>query len=211
MTPTPVTYFKLALVGLLLVGIFVLAGIGKIDASAALDKATTAIGALVVALGISGAGGAVAAKLGSAAVTNVTAPANDVAAKAAAVKVASSLLLVLVAALLLSGCLSSAPIVPVTPANQAQITACQNTATLHNGVVIGDFVVGGGTTALAATAAIVQDQNAKNDMAIVGAGLGAVTVVGTALAGYSASNFANSQCSQVVGALPSISQPAAGQ
>ena len=54
------TYIKLAIVGLMLAGIFVLAALGKIDAQVAITSAVGAVGALVVALGISSAGGAAA-------------------------------------------------------------------------------------------------------------------------------------------------------
>jgi len=65
-TPTPpLTYVKLAIVALALVGGFVLCALGKIDASSMFDKTSTMIGALVVALGISGAGAAIAGKLAS--------------------------------------------------------------------------------------------------------------------------------------------------
>lgn len=53
-------YLKLGIVGLMLVGIFVLAALGKIDAQVAITSAVGAVGALVVALGISSAGGAAA-------------------------------------------------------------------------------------------------------------------------------------------------------
>jgi len=102
----------------------------------------------------------------------------------------------------LAGCISSAPIVPVTSANSAQISSCQGTATLHNDVVIGGFVLGGATSGLATAAAAFTDQNTKTDLAIAGAIAGAVLIADTAVAGFAASNFANSQCSSVVGALP---------
>lgn len=112
--------------------------------------------------------------------------------------------------LLLSGCISSAPIVPVTPANQAQVSTCENIASLHNGVVIGDFVVGGAAAGLAGVAAAVTDTNTKNALAIGSAITGALGVVGTAIAGFTASNFSNSQCSNVVGPL-SAKRPEAAQ
>ncbi len=66
----------------------------------------------------------------------------------------------------LSGCLSSAPIVPVTAANQAQIASCQGTAALHNDIVLGDFVFAGAGTALSGVGALVSDSTSKNDAAI---------------------------------------------
>lgn len=54
------TYLKLGIVGLMLVGIFVLAALGKIDAQVAIASAVASVGSLVLALGISSAGGAAA-------------------------------------------------------------------------------------------------------------------------------------------------------
>lgn len=117
------------------------------------------------------------------------------------------LFLVAALALLSAGCLSSAPLVPVTPANQAQIATCQNTATEHNIFVIGDFALSGGTAGVAAAASIAQDQNAKNALSITGIGLGGALAIGTAVAELSASNFTNSRCTDVVGALPTAKNP----
>ena len=110
-----------------------------------------------------------------------------------------------VSMILLSACISSAPIVPVTPANQSQIAVCQSDATLHNSVVIGDFIIGGITSGLAAVSAGLPgtDANAKTGLAISAAAVGALTVTGAAVAGFTAANFVNSNCSTVVGALPS--------
>lgn len=116
-----------------------------------------------------------------------------------------------VAALLLSGCMSSAPTVPVTPANQAQVTSCQNTASLHNDVVIGDFVFGGAGAATGGIGAAVTDSNQRAWLAGGAAVASGLVVAGTAIAGFSAKNFANSHCSEVVGDLPALAKPAAGQ
>ncbi len=113
-------------------------------------------------------------------------------------------------AVLLSGCLTSAPIVPVTPANQAQVTSCQSTASFHDGIVIGDFAFGGIGAGLATAAAAVTDSSTKTGLAVAGAGVGGLLIAGTALAELTASNFANSQCSSVVGSLPTSPAPAAG-
>lgn len=102
-------------------------------------------------------------------------------------------------------CISSAPIVPVTPANTDQISSCQTTAEWHNGVVIGDFVFGGAGAALGGIGAAVTDSNTKTGLAIGAAVAGGLTAVGAAIAGYTASNFANSNCSNVVGQLPTVS------
>jgi hypothetical protein len=102
------------------------------------------------------------------------------------------------------GCLSSAPIVPVTPANQDQVTTCQGIATEHNAFVVGDMVIGGATTGLGTIAGVLpaDQSSAKSDLALVAAGTAAIAAVGAALSGVTAASFSNSQCSNVVGALP---------
>jgi hypothetical protein len=102
----------------------------------------------------------------------------------------------------LPACISSAPITPVTPANQDQVSTCQSIASLHNGVVIGDFAVGGITSGLAGVGAALTDTQTKTDLAIAAAAAGAVALVGTGIAGLTSADFANSNCSSVVGALP---------
>jgi hypothetical protein len=114
-------------------------------------------------------------------------------------------------AMMLLGCLSSAPIVPVTPDNSAWVSSCESTASLHNDVVLGDFVFGAAGTTLAGVAALEPSSNAgaKDALAISAAITGGLGLIGTAVAGYTASNFANSKCSAVVGALPAGPLPAA--
>jgi hypothetical protein len=104
--------------------------------------------------------------------------------------------------LYLTACLSSAPIVPETAANQDQIATCQATAELHNGVVVGDFVLGGAAPALGAVAAALPNGSGKTDLGITAAVTAGVLAVGATLVGYTASNFAASNCSSVVGQLP---------
>lgn len=137
--------------------------------------------------------------------TNVAAVAKVTAVKAAG---AAMLLMLALMVVLLGGCLSSAPTVPVTPANQGQVNVCQNTAALHNGVVISDFVLGGTSAGLASAAAAFSDQNTKTTLAVAGASVAGALIIGTALAELTASNFANSQCAAVVGALPTAPTPA---
>jgi hypothetical protein len=118
-----------------------------------------------------------------------------------AVKAAGSALMLVV----LSGCLTSAPIVPVTPSNQVQVTSCENTATLHNADVVADFAFGGIGVGMSGVSAAVSDNKGLQQGLAVGAAIaGGLTIIGTALAGYSASNFASSQCPTVVGALPAL-------
>ena len=111
-------------------------------------------------------------------------------------------LAIALAALSLVGCIPGAPIVPVTPANQAQIAACGSIVTVHNGVVVGDFVVGAGATGLASAAAVVNDVGTKNGLAVAGIITSAVGAVGVAIAGFTAADFVNSNCASVMGSLP---------
>lgn len=109
------------------------------------------------------------------------------------------------------GCLSSAPLVPVTPANTAQISACETTATDHNALVVGDFALTGGATGLGAIGALESGTQTKTDFAIAAAGAGAVAIVASSLIALTASSFASNQCSGLVGALPSAPLPAASE
>jgi hypothetical protein len=56
-------YVKLGIVAIFEIGVFVLADSGRIDAAAALTAATTGVGVLVAALGISGGASAIAAAM----------------------------------------------------------------------------------------------------------------------------------------------------
>ena len=112
--------------------------------------------------------------------------------------------------LLASGCLSSAPTVPVTPANSAQITTCENTATFHNDLVIGDFVFSGAAGTLGAVGAVASDSTAKTDAAIGAAIAGGAAVLTSSLIALTTSNYANNGCGSVVGALPVAAPAPAG-
>jgi hypothetical protein len=101
-----------------------------------------------------------------------------------------------------SGCISSAPVVPVTPANQAQVSSCESTAAAHNDVVIGGFVLGGVGAGLGTVGGLVSDPGQKTGLAIGAAVAGGVAGILAILSGFTAYNFANSHCSDVVGALP---------
>jgi hypothetical protein len=121
---------------------------------------------------------------------------------------------VLAAAVLLaapcSGCLADAPIVPITPANQAQVTTCENTAALHNGFVIGDFTLTGAGGALGAVGALEPGSQAKTGLAIGATIAGAGAILASSVVALSSSNFANNHCSDVVGPLPA-NPPASSQ
>jgi hypothetical protein len=108
-----------------------------------------------------------------------------------------------------TGCISSAPLVPETAANAQQIQTCEQTALAHNDVVIGDFTLGGLGAASGAAAAIVGGSNTglSTGLAVGAAVAAALATGGTGLAAFTASNFANSQCSSVVGPLPASAKP----
>lgn len=106
-------------------------------------------------------------------------------------------------ALSVSGCISAVPIGPVTPSNQSQVSGCQNIASTHNDIVVGDFVFSGAATAVGGVAALETGTDVRTALAITSAILGAVTGVGAAVTAYTASEFTNGQCSTVVGPLSS--------
>lgn len=108
---------------------------------------------------------------------------------------------------LVSGCLPGVPVVVDTPANHAQILACESIASTHNDIVFGDYVLAGGVTGLASTAAAVSSSgNTKTDLAIASAITGGVLLAGTALASYSAADFSSSNCASFVGSLPPMAK-----
>ena len=127
----------------------------------------------------------------------------------AATKTLSVLALLVPAATLLSGCLTSAPMVPVTPANSAQVSSCQNTAALHNAFTIAGFGFSGSTAALAGVAASEPDSNGslKTALGVAGAIVGGVAIVAVAVGELTNSNFQNSNCASVVGPLPTAPNP----
>lgn len=101
-----------------------------------------------------------------------------------------------------TGCLASAPLVPVTPQNQAQVTACENTAATHNVAVISDFVFTGSAGTLGAVAALEPNVSTKNAVDVGAAVSGGLAVLASSIVALSANNFANDQCSGLVGNLP---------
>jgi hypothetical protein len=109
--------------------------------------------------------------------------------------------------MLAAGCISSAPTVPVTPSNSAQIATCQSDATIHNGFVVGDFVFSGATPVLAGVAAALPstDTTARTALGVAAVITGGVAVATSGLTAFTSAAFANSGCSAVVGALPASS------
>lgn len=83
MNTQPNLTLKLALIGIVIIGVFILAGIGKIDATVALGSIVVLVTGLTVALGISGSGAVQAAATLRAANVNPKPLANAVEADAA--------------------------------------------------------------------------------------------------------------------------------
>jgi hypothetical protein len=98
------------------------------------------------------------------------------------------------------GAFIPAPNVPVTPANQAQVEACQGTTGLHNVVTFADIVLGAAGAGVGSIAAAdTQADNAtRTALALTGAGLGGIVAIGAVIAGYTATQYTNEGCSQVV-------------
>ena len=149
-------------------------------------------------------GAAIAAEVGflrttsAAALAGTPVPSVPASVVAAAVKIAGSVLMIA----MLSGCISSAPIVPVTPANAAQVSSCESSAAVHNDFVIGGFALGGISAGLGSAGAVVTDSGQQKALAIGAAIAGGLTLIDSAIVGFSAQNFANGNCTAVVGALP---------
>jgi hypothetical protein len=104
------------------------------------------------------------------------------------------------------GCLPSAPIVPVTQANQAQVSTCQSIAATHNGIQVGDLILTGTVPVIAGIAAAEPSTNAsaKTDLAISAAIVGGAAMITSGLVAYTATDFAGSNCGSVVGSLPVV-------
>ena len=130
--------------------------------------------------------------------------ASDAAKKAAALRVVGSLLMLGLLVVVLGGCLGTSPIVPVTSANTTQVSQCESTALQHNGFVIGDFVFTGAGGVLGAAGALAPGDNVslKTDLAISATIAGGTALIASSLVALSASNYADNNCSSVVGALP---------
>jgi hypothetical protein len=112
--------------------------------------------------------------------------------------------LTIVLAFGLTGCLNDAAVVPVTPANSAQVSTCQAAAADHNALVVGDYIVaaGGVTSGIVAAALPASNVSGKTDLAVSGAVLAGVSGLATALVGLTTNSFNDNQCTQVVGPLP---------
>lgn len=102
----------------------------------------------------------------------------------------------------LGGCISAVPVEPVTPANQAQVTGCQSIASTHNDLVVGGFVFSGGATALGAISSVTSDASTRVGLSVATAIVGVLAGLDTAWAALTSSEFANGNCSAVVGPLP---------
>ena len=106
---------------------------------------------------------------------------------------------VLIVGTTICGCLD-APIVPVTPANAQQVSQCQGAASLHNGLVFGDYVVGGGgaVTGVVSAALPASDVSAKTDLAIAGAVAAGVATLGAGFAALESHAYAADKCSALI-------------
>lgn len=118
-------------------------------------------------------------------------------------------LALLSAFLALPGCFPGNALVPVTAANSAEIAQCQSVSGLHNGIVIGDYTVGGLGAATGAVAAALpaQDVTAKDALAIAGATGAALVAVGAGLASLTASEYVNDGCGSLVAPLVNGRKP----
>jgi Na+/melibiose symporter-like transporter len=103
-----------------------------------------------------------------------------------------------------TGCatLSATPIVPETPANQAQITACQGYGVAHNGSAIGAIGASLTTTALGSVGAAENDPTTQRDLAIGAIVAGAIDAALVAFASIESVEYAQGQCGAVLGTLP---------
>lgn len=122
---------------------------------------------------------------------------------------AEAILWPLMLGLLLGGCIPSAALVPVTPANADQVRVCKVIAGEHNGFVVGDVIISGlGTTAAGIGAGLSTSNTGLKDGVTTGAAVaGGLAMAGAALVAYTSSAFASSKCSSVVGDLPTQSSP----
>jgi hypothetical protein len=124
---------------------------------------------------------------------------------AAAVKTLSCLCMLGALALMcaiLSGCLSALPVVPVTPQNQAQVTACETDEAVHNISVIAGTGLAGIAAAEGTIATQVTNQNTVKALGWSVLIEGAVAAVAASVAGVEAANYAQSACPSLLGVLP---------
>jgi hypothetical protein len=136
----------------------------------------------------------------------------DARAKALLIKSAAKTLTTLVMAFAfilvcasLMGCgtfLSATPTVPVTPANAAQVSSCESTATGHNLGAIGALTLAGGSAVVGVVDS--QESSAKTQQTLgwVTAGIAALAAVDTMFTSIESANYAQSQCSSLLGPLP---------
>lgn len=115
------------------------------------------------------------------------------------------LVVLLAVGLSLTGCMSSTPVVPVTPENQAQVSACETAALEHNAFALGDYVFTGGALAAGAVAAALPSDNAsgRTDLAVTAAASAGIAGILTGLSRMTTSQFSAQRCVDVVGPLPS--------
>jgi hypothetical protein len=108
-----------------------------------------------------------------------------------------------------SGCLAAVPTVPVTPANQTQISACQNDANFHNWSVIGGTGLAGVAGAEGAIETQVPNVNTQHALEWSILLEGVVAAAAATLAGVESANYVQSGCPALTGPLPIKPAPVA--
>lgn len=101
-----------------------------------------------------------------------------------------------------SACLSNAPIVPVTPANQSAVSQCQTDSNVHNGAVVGALISGAAGTAAGAIAVADSDPKVKDAMGVTGAVAAGVTAIGAGVIALENQLYQSGGCTQLLGPLP---------
>lgn len=118
--------------------------------------------------------------------------------------VVMSALMLFALAVLLSGCLSNTPIVPVTPANQQAISDCRTDSNVHNSAAIGGAIATAAGTGLGVAAGVDPDPKAKNALAYSAAGTAALVAIAGGLVLEENQLYQAGGCSQLMGPLPTL-------
>jgi hypothetical protein len=120
-------------------------------------------------------------------------------------------------ALAMVDCLPAIPVVPTTPANQAQIKGCTEVANVSNALTIGGMVLSVGDGTLGTVAAALPAGPAKTDTGYLSAGIAFGIAAAAAVVGLEHSAYSSDRCVDVLGPLPGeaeaitiVSSPDAG-
>ena len=127
---------------------------------------------------------------------------DTIQAQASKLRSLGAIVMVMALGAMMLGCMSSAPVVPVTPQNAQQVSSCESSASVHNDAAITSIALGAVGTGLGSVAAVDQDPNARAGLAIGGAASAALAGGAAAIVALAAQNFQNGHCTDVVGALP---------